>query len=189
MDTDGYKLYIDGQWINKDETFADYNPATGDTWAEIPNGTREDAGQAVAAAAAAQADWAALPHPQRAGYLLKAADILEKRQKDFVDALIDESGSWIGKSMFESGCPRPVSHGGRRGLPTNGGDSAFRPRQSQYGGSPAPGRRFGDIALEFSVAAFDTRAGLCPGGRQHGRAEAFGGNAGFGRIVDCRAFR
>ena len=59
--------------------------------------------QAVAAAAAAQAEWAALPHPQRAGYLLKAADILEKRQQDFVDALIDESGSWIGKSMFESG--------------------------------------------------------------------------------------
>lgn len=103
MDIDGYKMYIDGQWIETDETFADYNPASGDTWAEIPNGTREDAGQAVAAAAAAQAEWAALPHGQRAGYLLKAADILEKRQKDFADALIDESGSWIGKSMFESG--------------------------------------------------------------------------------------
>ncbi len=103
MDIDGYKLYIDGQWIDKDETFVDYNPATGDTWAEIPNGTREDARQAVAAAAAAQAEWGALPHPQRAGYLLEAADILQKRQKDFADALIDEGGSWIGKSMFESG--------------------------------------------------------------------------------------
>jgi acyl-CoA reductase-like NAD-dependent aldehyde dehydrogenase len=102
MDIDGHKMYIGGQWVNKNETFVDYNPATGDTWAEIPNGTREDAGQAVAAAAAAQAEWAALPHARRAGYLLKAADILEQRQKDFADALIDESGSWIGKSMFES---------------------------------------------------------------------------------------
>jgi aldehyde dehydrogenase (NAD+) len=96
-------MYIDGQWINQDETFADYNPATGDIWAEIPNGTREDAGRAVAAAAAAQAEWAAMPHAQRARYLLKAADILEKRQQDFADALIDEGGSWIGKAMFESG--------------------------------------------------------------------------------------
>jgi aldehyde dehydrogenase (NAD+) len=103
MDIDGYKMYIDGQWISKAETFADENPATGDTWAEIPNGTREDAGKALAAAAAAQAKWAALPHAQRAGYLLKAADILEKRQQDFADALIDEGGSWIGKAMFESG--------------------------------------------------------------------------------------
>jgi len=103
MDIDGYKMYIDGQWIETDETFADYNPATGDTWAEIPDGTRENAGRAVAAAAAAQAEWAALTHGQRAGYLLSVADILEKRQKDFADALIDEGGSWIGKGMFESG--------------------------------------------------------------------------------------
>ena len=103
MDTDGYKMYIDGQWIHKDETFTDFNPATGDTWAEIPDGTREDAEKAVAAAAAARAEWAAMPHARRAGYLLKAADILEKRQQDFADALIDEGGSWIGKAIFESG--------------------------------------------------------------------------------------
>ena len=92
MDTDGYKMYIDGQWVSKDETFADYNPASGDTWAQIPDGNRGDAQQAVAAAAAARAEWAAMPHARRAGYLLKAADILEKRQQDFADALIDESG-------------------------------------------------------------------------------------------------
>jgi len=103
MDIDGYKMYIDGQWIDTDGTFADFNPATGDIWAEIPNGTGEDAAQAIAAAAAAQPEWSALPHGQRAGYLLKAADILEKRQQDFADALIDEGGSWIGKGMFESG--------------------------------------------------------------------------------------
>ena len=103
MDIDGYKMYIDAQWIDTDETFADFNPATGDIWAEIPNGSREDAAQAIAAAAAAQSEWSALPHGQRAGYLLKAADILEKRQQDFADALIDEGGSWIGKAMFESG--------------------------------------------------------------------------------------
>ena len=98
-----YKMYIGGEWASPNGTFADHNPATGDVWAEIPDGGREDAKKAIEAAAAAQAEWAALPHPQRAGYLLKVADILEKRQQDFVDALADEGGAWIGKGMFETG--------------------------------------------------------------------------------------
>ena len=97
------KMYINGQWTSTGGTFADYNPASGEVWAEIPDGTREDAKKAIEAAAEAQAQWAAMPHPQRAGYLLKAADILEKRQMDFVNALIDEGGGWIGKGMFETG--------------------------------------------------------------------------------------
>ncbi len=103
MSTDGYKMYIDGQWVSHDETFADYNPATAEVWAQIPNGTREHARKAIASAAAAQAEWGAMPHSQRAGYLLKASELLEKRQMDFANALIDEGGGWIGKSMFETG--------------------------------------------------------------------------------------
>jgi aldehyde dehydrogenase (NAD+) len=102
MNDKDYKLYINGRWTGTASTFADYNPASGEVWAEIPDGTREDAKKAIEAAAAAQTEWAAMPHPQRAGYLLKAADILEKRQMDFVNALIDEGGAWIGKGMFES---------------------------------------------------------------------------------------
>jgi len=96
-------MFINGEWISTGSTFADYNPASGDVWAEIPDGTRADAQKAIEAAAAAQAEWAAMPHPQRAGYLLKAADILERRQMDFANALIDEGGAWIGKGMFETG--------------------------------------------------------------------------------------
>jgi aldehyde dehydrogenase (NAD+) len=103
MSKNDYKMYIGGEWVNAGGTFADYNPASGDVWAEIPDGTREDTQKAIKAAAAAQAEWAAMPHPQRAGYLLKVADILEKRQMDFVNALIDEGGAWIGKGMFETG--------------------------------------------------------------------------------------
>ena len=33
-------------------TFADYNPASGEVWAEIPDGTRKDAKKAIEAAAA-----------------------------------------------------------------------------------------------------------------------------------------
>lgn len=98
-----YKMYIGGEWASPDGTFTDYNPATGEVWAEIPDGSRDDAKMAIEAAAAAQAEWAAMPHPQRASYLLKVADLMEKRQSDIVDVLIDEGGSWIGKGMFECG--------------------------------------------------------------------------------------
>ena len=29
MATNSYKMYINGEWVGKDETFADYNPANG----------------------------------------------------------------------------------------------------------------------------------------------------------------
>jgi aldehyde dehydrogenase (NAD+) len=103
MNKNGYKMYIGGEWISTGGAFADFNPATGDVWAEIPNGTRADAKKAIQAATEAQTEWGAMPHPQRASYLLKAADILEKRQMDFVNALVDEGGAWIGKGMFETG--------------------------------------------------------------------------------------
>lgn len=97
-----HKMYVGGEWIGTHKTFVDYNPATGEVWADIADATREDVKRAIGVAHAAQAEWAAMPYPERARYLLKAADILEKRQKDYVDALIDESGSWVGKGMFET---------------------------------------------------------------------------------------
>ncbi len=103
MSANSYKMFINGDWSISGELFADYNPTSGDVWAEVPDGTRAEARKAIEAAAAAQAGWAALPHPQRASYLLKAADILEKRQSDFASALVEEGGAWIGKGMFESG--------------------------------------------------------------------------------------
>jgi hypothetical protein len=35
--------------------------------------------------------------------LSKAADVLEARAKEFQEALIDEGGAWVGKTMFETG--------------------------------------------------------------------------------------
>lgn len=98
-----FKMFINGEWADAGGAFSDYNPATGDVWAKVADGTSGDAKKAVEAAAAAQPAWAETPHSQRAAYLLKAADILENRKMDFVNALIDEGGAWIGKAMFESG--------------------------------------------------------------------------------------
>jgi acyl-CoA reductase-like NAD-dependent aldehyde dehydrogenase len=98
-----YKIFVDGEWVSTGKTFADYNPATGKVWASIPDSNREQTKNAIEAAKSAQAGWEATPHQERAGYLLKVADILEKRQQDFVDAIIEEGGGWIGKGLFETG--------------------------------------------------------------------------------------
>jgi aldehyde dehydrogenase (NAD+) len=98
-------MYINGVWHGGEggKTFEDFNPANGKLYANVADGTRNDARQAIDAAVAAQKAWAALPHPERARYLLKAADIIERRQKDIIAALVDEAGSWIGKAGFEVG--------------------------------------------------------------------------------------
>jgi acyl-CoA reductase-like NAD-dependent aldehyde dehydrogenase len=102
---DKYKMYIGGEWVDAkgSQTFADYNPATGELWAQIPSADRADAKAAVEAAYNARTTWADMPHPQRAAHLLKAADILEQRQQELAGNLVDETGSWFGKAMFETG--------------------------------------------------------------------------------------
>lgn len=98
-------LYIDGQWRepSSGKTFPVYNPATGEVFGHAPDGTREDAVAAYAAASRAQKGWAALPFTVRAGYLLKVADIFEKRAAEFIAADIAETGSWVKKARFEIG--------------------------------------------------------------------------------------
>lgn len=98
-----YKMFIGGEWESSNGTFADYNPATGDVWANVPNGNRADAKRAIEVAAEAQVAWAALPHTERAKVMFRVADILERRKQDSIDAIVAETGGWVGKGMFETG--------------------------------------------------------------------------------------
>jgi acyl-CoA reductase-like NAD-dependent aldehyde dehydrogenase len=105
MGSNNRNLFINGQWVaaSKSAQFPVYNPSTGEVWSKVADASREDAAAAIAAAEAAQPGWAALAHSERARLLSKAADVLESRKKDFQDALIDEGGAWVGKTMFETG--------------------------------------------------------------------------------------
>ena len=98
-------LFLNGHWqaAQGAKRFANLNPATGENYTDVADGSRDDATAAIDAAAAAGEYWRQLPHTERAGYLLRAADIITRRQEDFVNALVDEAGSWIGKAMFEAG--------------------------------------------------------------------------------------
>ncbi|MDX1522717.1 MAG: aldehyde dehydrogenase family protein [Anaerolineae bacterium] len=103
INSNQYKMYIAGEWQSPNGTFADYNPATGEVWANIPNANRADAKRAIEAAAEAQVAWAALPHTERAKYMFRVADILENRKQAAIDAIVAETGGWVGKGMFEVG--------------------------------------------------------------------------------------
>lgn len=96
-------MYIDGQWVGGAGTFVDQNPSDGSKWADIPDGGRAQARAAIEAANGAFKEWSSLKFTERAHYMMKIADIWERRIPDFVAAMQNEGGGWFGKGMFEAG--------------------------------------------------------------------------------------
>ncbi len=99
------QIYYAGCWheVNNGRSFAVLNPATGEAYAQVADASLDDLKMAISAAASAWESWAGLAPSRRMRYLLKAADIMEERRQDFIDALVQEGGSWIGKAIFETG--------------------------------------------------------------------------------------
>jgi vanillin dehydrogenase len=99
------KMYIDGKWVDSSsgKTFEDHNPYTGDVYANVPAGNAEDARSAIDAAKAAFPEWAATPPAAKRQIFLKGADVMESRQDDLVQAMMEEVGGTIGISMFQMG--------------------------------------------------------------------------------------
>lgn len=98
-----YKMYIGGEWVDAigGEHFDDMNPYTGEVYARIPAGKREDATRAIEAAQAAFHEWANTPPAVKRGIFLKAADVMERRQDELVRVMMEEVGGTIGISMFQ----------------------------------------------------------------------------------------
>ncbi len=96
-------IYAGGGWRATPRRFAVTNPATGAVWAEAADADVLAARTAIEAAQEGFAAWAALPFTERAHLMLKAADAVERRKDDLIDALRAEGGGWIGKGMFEAG--------------------------------------------------------------------------------------
>ena len=97
------QMFIGGKWMDATtgETFEDMNPYTGEVYAHVPAGTREDARLAIEAARAAFPEWAGTPPGMRRQIFLRAADIMERRQDELVKAMMEEVGGTIGISMFQ----------------------------------------------------------------------------------------
>ncbi|WP_416914244.1 aldehyde dehydrogenase family protein [Seohaeicola sp.] len=96
-------MYVGGNWIAGQTSFDDINPSDGSLYARIPDGGRAETRMAIAAAQAAFPAWSNLMFQERAHYMLKIADVWERRAPDFVAAAQAEGGGWFGKGMFEAG--------------------------------------------------------------------------------------
>lgn len=83
------------------EYFANLNPIDDSLYAHAAHGTATDIEQAVQAAHASFATYGKSLPKEREGWLLRAADLLERRSSDFVDMLVDEVGSPLLKAQRE----------------------------------------------------------------------------------------
>lgn len=81
------RIFIDGEWVEgAGGSIPSVAPATGETLARVGLGGAEDVHRAAKSAAAAQKEWAALPHSARATVLRRAGALWEEHA--------DEIGGW-----------------------------------------------------------------------------------------------
>jgi benzaldehyde dehydrogenase (NAD) len=78
-------------------------PATGSEIGRVGVAGTGDVTAAARAAAAAQAEWAALPHPARAAVLRKAGDLWQENADEVRDWIVRETGAVPPKGDFEIG--------------------------------------------------------------------------------------
>src|SRR5437667_8243223 len=98
-----YKMYIDGEWTDakSGKTLGIINPATEETIAEVPYGSREDAARAVAAASRAFPEWAKKTAYERAVVLKKTADLMRQRVEEMARVLTMEEGKILAEARAE----------------------------------------------------------------------------------------
>jgi succinate-semialdehyde dehydrogenase/glutarate-semialdehyde dehydrogenase len=87
-------MYVGGAWTESESgarTEAT-SPATGETLGSVPEGTRDDARRAIAAANAARRDWASRSAFERAAAMERIAEIVEERRDDLARTLTLDQG-------------------------------------------------------------------------------------------------
>jgi succinate-semialdehyde dehydrogenase/glutarate-semialdehyde dehydrogenase len=87
-------MFVDGRWVASESgrTFAATSPATGEVIAQIPEGTRGDAGRAVEAAHRARDAMRSLGPFDRAKLLHTVADAIERRREELARELTLDQG-------------------------------------------------------------------------------------------------
>ena len=99
------QLIIDnlGRDAQGGRTFQRLNPVTGDLVTEGAAASAEDALDAVESASRAFVSWSVTGPSVRRAVMLKAADIMERRTPEFIEAMMSEVGAaqlWAGFNAF-----------------------------------------------------------------------------------------
>ncbi|WP_166875515.1 aldehyde dehydrogenase family protein [Salinibacterium sp. ZJ450] len=133
-------VFVDGAWtpaIGTDRNPVT-DPATGEVWGSVPDGSAEDIDAAVASARRAFAgEWPRLTPTERAGYLLRIADEVEKRATEISLTNTRENGSPVAESSgaaanaagilrYFASLAGYLEHEDVRAFPRGGGESIVR---------------------------------------------------------------
>jgi acyl-CoA reductase-like NAD-dependent aldehyde dehydrogenase len=96
-------MFIAGEWTTAEsgETFEAESPVTGETIATVQHGGREDAQRAIAAANDAAVEWARLSAFERAAYLHRVGDEVERRRDALAQTLTLDQGKPLAESRDE----------------------------------------------------------------------------------------
>jgi succinate-semialdehyde dehydrogenase/glutarate-semialdehyde dehydrogenase len=96
-------MFVDGAWAEAGSgaTFTAESPATGETIAEVPEGDREDAQRAIAAANRAADGWAKAGAFERAAAMHRVADEVECRRAKLEHTLTLDQGKPLAESRDE----------------------------------------------------------------------------------------
>src|SRR3954463_12243581 len=86
--------FINGEFVDPAEGATEEvtNPANGEVIAEMPLSTEEDVNRAVAAAKSAFDGWATTTPAERAGAMLKLADLIDEHAEEIADLEAADAG-------------------------------------------------------------------------------------------------
>jgi acyl-CoA reductase-like NAD-dependent aldehyde dehydrogenase len=92
--TTDYSMVIGGAWVESESRARTdaTSPATGETIGTVPQGTREDARRAIAAANAAWREWAARSAFERAAAMERVAELIVERRDELARTLTLDQG-------------------------------------------------------------------------------------------------
>nr|WP_310616847.1 aldehyde dehydrogenase [Pantoea cypripedii] len=101
--TTHHQHFINGEFVanQNDKWIEVINPATEALLSRVPEGTKQDASQAIAAAEAAQPGWEALPAIERGNWLRKIAAGIRQHETELTATIVAEGGKTQGLAQTE----------------------------------------------------------------------------------------
>jgi len=98
-----YSMYVAGAWVESESgaRIEATSPATGEAIGTVPEGTRDDARRAIAAANAAAREWAARSAFERAAAMERVAAIIEERRDELAHTLTLDQGKPLRAESFD----------------------------------------------------------------------------------------
>lgn len=95
------KNYINGKFVVERSDFDSFNPSDENVIGKFPQSTQAEINEAVSAAKNSFSSWKALSRIQRAEYILKLSNLIDKKQDYIAENISSETGKSLNESKAE----------------------------------------------------------------------------------------